>query len=619
MCGIALLLSEKPNLTRQSLEPAMALMRHRGPDALEIFAPPVQTGGSLVMGHNLLQITGQGKQGVAAGAQPMATSDGRFFLLYNGEIYNYQTLRKRPEIQHISFQGETDTELLLHLLMTLRLEAIPLLQGMFAFVLVDSLTDTVIMARDHIGMKPLFYQSSGSSLRLASELSALLAIPGFEAKMNGTQITNYLKYKHNGAHRTIFKEVFQVKPGQVVIWSKGHLSYQTWFSRSKYAGSGHLNVPKVKSLLQAAVTSHLSQRHEAAILLSGGVDSTLLLANMEKLGIHRCTAYTAVPTGKLAGSDPDTYFAKEAQKDFRADWVPVNYDETILQHLPEYVSQLSTPIADGAGLLTWWLAKHTDPKHRVLISGAGADELFGGYNRHKVWYQYIQMPWLLSSPLTKSALLISSFFMPKAISQKLQFLRNALKKDARQTFASLTANGGWGQSNLIFPESLSLPDFPIDGLAKDQLAWGLNWDQDFYLTGDILLVNDAAGMMAGKEIRMPFLAPDLYHYITEVPQNEVLERGSKWVLKDLLSQLGGQKYAARRKKGFGLHLGELLRQPYAQPWLETMVNRPFWNQYIKPGALQHKWDLHRSGKADHGQALLSALILDMWLAQRGAF
>jgi len=604
VCGITLFAQNNQAINKELLDKTAFSMAHRGPNGTNIQVLTSDSGVHYGLGHNLLQITDKN----SVQKQPFSDNSGRYHLLFNGEIYNYEDLKNNEALDGYQFYTKSDTEVLLALLIHLRLDALKLIDGMFAFTLLDLETNTVISGRDYAGMKPLYYSNINGNLIITSELQAQAKALNGTATINESQIPQYLQFKYANAPQTLLKDVYEVLPSQYLIWQNGNLTLGEIEKVLHEKGDGHLVTPNAKAMFRSGLQNQMSTNHHNALLLSGGVDSTLILAFLQDLGVKDVKTYTAVPS---SGTDADSEFAKLASEQFGGTHNAISYDSSLLQELESYASKLSAPIADPAGMLTWWITRNEVNPATVLLSGAGADELFCGYSRHQAFHLYLQFPRTFNNPVVKALLQLAGLVSGKA--ERMKYFLSSVTPNPAETFVNLTANGGWKPNDLVAKPTNVAPVSTANSL-EDWLQFALNYDRSHYLVSDVLNVSDSAAMMNGKEIRLPYLNSYLYKYIAEKQATECIAHGRKWILKTWLKDFQGKVFIKRKKKGFGTDFTSLFQTPQNLAMAKALNTKGHWlHKYIKPEAIAKKVSSLENNKAGSAQSIFSLLLLDYWV------
>ena len=625
MCGISLIIDSEGILAGKAvLEPALERMQqqqvHRGPDSGGAVLLPWARS-TAALGSRRLHILGATPESDQPMERSWGSKKGR--LSYNGELYNYADLRNELLRLGCSFTSSSDTEVVLYALMAWGREALLKFSGMFALVYYEEETGkespTILIARDRWGQKPIYYTQQSGYWLAASELQGLLASGLVKKQLNQRQVYNYLRYKFATRPQTFYKDVFELEPGHYLQLSPFAGVVEGTFAAppSIAAIEGPFDrievVEKVEELLVDALLTHLQSDKPVGMFLSGGVDSTLMLALLQKHAAWQlpvCFTIGQGGEGSPWGTD-DYKWAEKAASQYGAYHHPLQLDEShILGKFTELAGQQDQPVGDGAWLLTYLLSEHTaSTKVKVVLSGAGADELFAGYNRHSAFSKYLDSQGLLKPflPLLRSGsrLLPSGMNIPGRKQWQLlkKFGRN-VESNPYQTFLNFTSLSILANST----ESLELSP------AGDPLQWALAHDRQHYLISDVLALNDRASMQWGLEMRMPYLDQPLSEYVTRLPANYLLKGGRKWLLQDLLQQQGGKAYTRRRKEGFGMPFGAWVKQgktDFLWQWLQQKEH-PL-HEVLPPAVTQELLNAHRQGRADYSQELMALALLSHWL------
>ncbi|HEX8529832.1 MAG TPA: asparagine synthase (glutamine-hydrolyzing), partial [Cytophagales bacterium] len=383
MCGIHLILDKQSEPRPLAVGRMLAASSHRGPDAqgCRIVHSPRQV---LSLGHNRLKITDPRD----AANQPMATANGRYWLLFNGAIYNFRSLRHH--LRHAyNFQTDSDTEVLLYWLVENGREGLSQLDGMYALAFYDCHTETLLLARDPWGMKPLFYAENDKYLVVSSEIRGVLASGLVAKEPELSQVAHYLRFKFAQRPGTFYRGVRELEPGTTCVSSPGkELSVAGMrpdeSPAEAFSAPTRKDVlPRLTQALTETVARHLQADVPAGLLLSGGVDSALLLALAREAGVTDLPVFTVAYGGEdEAHATRDHHFARQAARQYGAAYHEVPVGRQLLESFWEWLPTLDQPVGDGAAWLTWLLAQEAKKHVKVVLSGAGADELFGGYHRH---------------------------------------------------------------------------------------------------------------------------------------------------------------------------------------------------------------------------------------------
>ena len=622
-----------------------AALRHRGPEGSGLWQNEKVT-----LGHTALRLSDRNNP---ASEQPMQSSCGRYSLVYNGEIYNHLSLRRLPEMQGIRFRSQSDTETLLHLLALKGVAALPLLNGMFAFAFHNSESRQTLLARDRFGIKPLFYRTGPNTLIASSELCGLAAGPGPALQPDYSQIPHYLCFRNAAAPGTFYKGVSDLQPGHFLLLNhtpSGNLTQTlTPFLPASFAkASPAYSASSASDLLEltrrteealiASVERQLRTEVPAGLLLSGGTDSTLLAALIAEAGYKNLPAFSVVNTPSEAcyGSHDYKYAESAALLyGFRPHLITPSH--ALLHRLPEMVHTLGQPIADGAALLTQLIAREAKPYATILYSGAGADELFAGYNRHQAFYKYLSLQKLLPGNMLLAgagagrytahtlARLFAGFtpadrYGLTAALRRLSGTAAGISADPVTTFLHFSAlpgfTTGFFRDGVFESTFTKATDKLVNGLktgSNRHMQQALAFEQSGYLVNDVLALTDRAAMAHSVEVRVPYLDNDVAALAALIPASELFKGGRKKMLFNMLNNRGGAAFTKRRKEGFGMPFGEWLRRPEYGYLRELILNQemPVY-KYVHNVKAAGMLQAHLSRKADFSRELFALLVLALW-------
>lgn len=623
MCGINLLVDHhKQAGSGEAIRQMTAALHHRGPDANAICRIEAD-GKHLYIANNRLKIIDLSEQG----NQPMqcsekGTAGTRYTLSYNGELYNHFELKNELLRMGYSFHSNTDTEVLLYALVAWGEEALPRLQGMFAFIFYDKEEDFLLIARDRHGMKPLYYHSSSAYLIASSEIKSLFGSGLVKKELNESQVYHYLQFRYAQKPQTFYKEVFELLPGHCLVWKAGanKPELKTFPSPAKPVFEP-LSPDKLLSQLEERLTdalfSHLHTDRGVGLFLSGGVDSTLMLALLRKHSAYQlplCFTISHKREEKNWGIE-DAFWADKAARQYDAAHVPVKVGSELLEQFPAFVAEQDQPIGDSAAWLTSILSKEaTSRQVGVVLSGAGADELFGGYNRHQAFYFYLKhfrrVQWLLPAFKAAGNMLPAGSLLPGG--KQVRLLKKLLQDidpSPAQTFRNFISFSATNPkaAGMISPNE----DTPFE---EGWMQAALQHDRQHYLLSDVLALNDKAAMQHSLEMRMPYLSEEVAGLAEVLPASFIMDGGRKWILNQLLEANGGTAYARRKKEGFGLPFGLWVKEGKAEflwQWLDQKSH--LLHQFIEPAYTRKLLEAHKSGRHEYSMELFSLAVLAHWL------
>lgn len=510
MCGIHFIVSRHPSDV-QHMDAMVASARHRGPDQEGIHKG--QFGAfHYALGHNRLAIVG-GPEFV----QPLFNE--RYVMAINGEIYNHHALANRYGIS----ETQNDSTTLFHLLIQEGPKILEEVNGMFGLIFIDLVQQTILTSRDCSGQKPLYFAATKDRLVMSSECRAIEEVQPL--KLDAQQVRAYLNFKYVEAGGSLFEEVRQIGASTYTLWDHALEACEHTLHPKLSTGMD------LKTALSHATVDHCLGTGAPALLLSGGMDSSILLHELKHAGINP-TAYT-FNTGTQ-----DVQYAKKLAKDYETPLVVV---EPETHSFNEFIKDIDLPVGDGAFYFNWLMSREIAKKHKVVLSGAGADELFGGYLRHQAYQKYLSKKqfWLIAKPLSYALGLLPKS-EPK---RRIKRFFGALSSDEKQTFANFR------RLNLGIPFS--------SNKGTLTLKEALNCDATEYLQQDILSLSDQAGMAHSVEFRAPFLDHRLVQKASQLPAQDKLKNAGKHHLKALYqSEKGLSEVIHRKKMGFGIPFHE---------------------------------------------------------------
>ncbi len=529
MCGIHLIWGKGAN--RHAIQKLVDAANHRGPDQSAIYSPWA----GLWIGVNRLKILHPGPDA----DQPFWAPDGKSLLVFNGEIYNFQKLRSLLTKMGVEFVTESDTEVLLHYLRHFGQNGLKNLEGMFALMYVNLVSRSVLVAADRNGKKPLYYFQNQETLVISSEVRGIVSLQEF--RTDWEQIEHYFYFRTPLPGKTFFRGIRAWKPGRHSLIHRHDTFRWDTISLPREPNSVPSQALFAK-VLEESVLRQFQADVPVGILLSGGADSTLLYSLWYQKTGTKLPAYTVQLEkkyrAKYADGDATLRLAKEVPMDHRL----VEVDQRVFfENWEEYLRSVDLPIGDSAGFLTWMIGKNAKPETKVLISGAGADELWGGYQRHAAFSRYLAQKafWNRWAGILKKLPLGRGWGKYMA----------AIDPDPNRTFLNFTA--------LQNPPADMAADYAriFNGNLPEYKRM-LDFDRQVYLVQDILKIHDNALMAHGIEGRSPYLDASILGLWRKV-NDPTLLTGKPWI-RNILRESGLAWVADRRKFGFGLPLEEWL-------------------------------------------------------------
>jgi asparagine synthase (glutamine-hydrolysing) len=587
MCGINLIINTSHKPVSESLQSMQKATQYRGPDASGVFEH-ADEGWQIGLGANRLQVVDKDSKS----NQPLISPCSNYILAYNGEVYNHQHLKNILIGHGYQFSTRSDTEVVLYWLQEFGVTGLESFKGMFALVFINLKENEVTIARDRHGIKPLFYCQAGDQLIVSSSIIGLEAAGAAKLSLNQSAVVDYLAYRHVLGNTTFYQEVQAQEPGQATVYDK-MLSAK----KIKIKPPAPFTGSSLATILGETVSLFYDAKNPPGLLLSGGVDSTLLLAVLsEDLGVSGVNTYT------LAIGD-DSKWAQQAARQYQSRHHEIKISVNILERIDEFLQFTDQPVADHGALATWLVAEEAAKNGNVLLSGAGADELFGGYNRHRAYYYYLNHKQRVLAAKTSISKIGLQTLFPNGVKQFLY----GVNEDEILTYHN-------------FLLSYAVKEKPeIEGFWRKEISINYNmvkameFDRKNYLVADVLAITDNATMQHGIETRVPYLYDDIVGLANTISINDKMTQRGKGPLKKCLAGYGGMAYNRRKKQGFGLPMSEWLQDKNSfWLWEFLLKDSPIF-EFVSKTMIYNMLGLHRQGKIDYSMQLWSILVLERWL------
>jgi len=624
MCGISGIFHKNQQpVDRSVLEKMNRTMAHRGPDAEGYFLS-----GPVGLGHRRLSIID-----LSSGGQPMSTADGRYTIVFNGEIYNYQNLRDELSHAGVVFTTHSDTEVLLYAYAHQREKCLSKLNGMFCFAIWDAAEQTLFIARDRMGKKPLYYWNSESQFSFASECKAFRPLPNFRPELDQVALAHFFQYEYIPAPHCIFEGVKKLPAAHYLTVKAGQVLVQSYWDVPLGRATEDVDPQQAQSrliqLLDEAVDRRLMSDVPLGVFLSGGVDSSTVVALMARHREGKDIKTFSVNFNEKSFDESE--YSNLIAKKFGTD----HYQETLDPHrmidiLPEVCGFLDEPFADYSVIPTYLLSRFTRQKVTVALGGDGGDELFCGYPTFAAgqWAQsYSQAPSFLRNALNfvVNHLPVSDKDMSLDFKAK-QFIYGAAFPPVLRNQVWLGAFHRKEMRDLFLPDTkaatfLATHD-PLDRVTevmrncptKHPGERMLYFYQKFYLCDDILVKADRASMAASLEVRAPFLDVNVVEYAASLPYNLKLKgKHTKYILKKSIESLLPHDIIYRPKKGFGIPIAIWLRNELKDEMRRALDPSKIAKEGIfKPSAVTKLVEDHLARKKNNRKQLFSLLMFEWW-------
>lgn len=612
MCGITGYWGEG---SREILQNMGDSLTHRGPDAGGIAEL-----GVVGFAHRRLSILDLSM----TGNQPMHTADGSISLIFNGEIFNYKELKKEF-LSAYTFKGSSDTEVLLYLYQELGESFLKKIKGMFALAIYDARNGRLLLARDHLGKKPLYWTKNNDTLIFGSELKALRMHPLCPHTISGTSVAQYLVYEYIPAPATIYEDVYKLSPGTYLQYDGAHIT-QSIFSEIEpahgtIAKDFHGAKKELYELLERSVEKRMVADVPVGIFLSGGLDSSTIAYFAQKQSERQIKTFSI---GFKDSSFDESAYAREVAKALGTEHhervVDTKDLKALLGKIPEVLDE---PMADSSIIPTLVLSEFTGKEVKVVLGGDGADELFFGYDTffaHRLAQVYEKTPSFIHRGLYAllRKLPVSHKYMSFDFKVK-KFLSGFNTTPSRRNAYWLSAftpeelplifNGEIDESK-IFAHTDAL-------YARHAYLWdGLQTDYiQGYLVEDILVKTDRAGMAHGLEVRSPFLDLDIVNFALTLPvKYKQYGRTGKYLLKEVMKEYLPVHIVERKKKGFNIPIGAWIRGDLKELFESTLLD----GALVKSGLFKRSGlvillESHISGKVDNRKKLWTLFVLALWM------
>jgi len=647
MCGIAGLIDtshRKKAIELESVVMRMAdTMSHRGPDDKGAWTDEKA---GLALGHRRLSIIDLSREG----HQPMASHCGRYVIVFNGEIYNFKELRKDLQASARKFRGHSDTEVMLEAISRFGVDgALRKFNGMFAFAVWDRQMRLLSLARDRMGEKPLYYGWSGDTFLFASELKAMRAYPGFANEIDRDAVALYMRYNCIPAPFSIYKNIYKLPPASIMkIEASSSRPREADIScywslreaieagkKEQFKGSRREASECLENLLCDAIKLRMESDVPLGVFLSGGVDSSLVTALMQKQSAQKVKTFT------IGFNEPgynEAHHAKLVAHHLGTEHMEfyVTPAETMAS-IPRLADIYDEPFSDSSQIPTFLVSELTRKKVTVSLSGDGGDEVFAGYNRY-FWVKDIwkKIGWInRDSRNALAGMLIA--MSPEKWENIFHNLGNVLPKKARQRtpgdkihkLADILSAAGpydmyaglvshWPDTDVLVPGSKEPLTVITDGNARmggsDLTEEMMYKDAMTYLPDDILVKVDRASMASSLESRAPFLDHRVVEFAWSLPlAMKVKGREGKRLARELLYKYVPRKLVERPKMGFALPIDGWLRGPL-RPWAEELldeskIHREGFLNYLP---IKKKWEEHVSGRRNWQYLLWDVLMFQSW-------
>ncbi len=602
MCGIVGFVGARADMD-EILQAMMDRIVHRGPDGEGRFVD-----GQVALGHRRLSIID-----LEGGKQPMFNEDGSLVVVFNGEVYNFQELREQLLAAGHTFATRSDTEVLLHGYEEWGKEMLDRLRGMFTFALWDCRAKTLLLARDHFGIKPLYYYQNPETgtLMFGSEIKSFLAHPEFQKELNADQLELYLSYQYSPGENTFFKGVKKLLPAHWLEWKDGSVTVQRYWEPS-FTPDHSLTLEQweeeISAAMKESVSAHKIADVEVGSFLSSGVDSSYMaaLANVDK----------TFTVGFADKQYDETDFAREFSqhigvKNFAYRITPEEY----WANLGNIQYHMDEPLADAASVALYFVNREASKQVKVCLSGEGADEIFGGYNIYKEpftvsWYDRLPL-WLRRAVGSVAECLPPvhgiNFLVRRSRPLDERYIGNTnLMGERRKKHLLKNYRGS------VKPTDLSRKLFDKTK-GQDPVTRMEFCDLNLWMVGDILLKADKMSMANSLELRVPFLDKKVFELARRIPTECKVNAGqTKIAMRGAAEKTIPARTADKKKLGFPVPVRAWLRNEKYAGIVREAFNAPAAAEFFNVTELNRMLDQHLSGKRDNWRQIWCVFIFLVW-------
>lgn len=619
MCGIAGIyaLDNEKEVSSDELKAMTSALSHRGPDSEGYYFNSTH---SIGLGHRRLSIIDLSDNG----HQPMSNEDGTLWLTLNGEIYNYLELRKLLLQKGHLFSSQSDTEVILHLYEDHGTGCIDYLRGMFAFALWDEKKALLLIARDRIGKKPIYYASTARGFYFASEMDALLKSESIDREIDHLALDLFLTYTYIPSPYSILRGVKKLSPGHFLVVKNGKIGLERYWKPS-FTPKIQVSLDEAKTILTEKLGEAIRLRLRSDVpigcFLSGGVDSSIIVAMISRVFNLKVRTFTI---GFPDAEYDEKKYARTVADLFETDHNDFTVSPDAVEVLPSLVRHYGEPFGDSSALATWYLSKLTSQHVKVSLNGDGADELFAGYSWYHTSHLLKQWSRVFPALISSIVLFLLGGFRPGSLPSKAARFFELIGKDSTSRFADLRALLKIDIKKKLYcshflemlhedAESYISRRYD-EGSGADELDRMQYTDIMTYLPEELLVKVDRATMAHSLEGRSPFLDHELIELVTKFQPSLKYNNGRpKYVLKEAMKKYFPPNFLDRPKMGFTLplkrwfrgHLKEFAKHEICSGSLSRL-------SLINIDTAKNLIQEHASGVRNHDTVIWNLIILSQW-------
>ena len=621
MCGIAgkLILDSGRSVESAAIREMLRPISHRGPDG-----EGVRVDGPIGLGHVRLAIID-----LNTGAQPMANEDQSIWIVFNGEIYNFKELRENLQAKGHVFRSRTDTEVIIHLYEELGPECVNQLRGMFSFAIWDSVKKRLLLARDRVGIKPLYYCQTSQALSFASELKSILTDPAVPREIHLPAVRRFFSFHYVPGEDTLFRGIFKLPPGYYLVVERGNVTKRKYwdlkFTRERYSMPFEEAVAELGGLLRATVQNHMIADVPVGILLSGGVDSSAIVSlAVEATGKKVNTFTVGFDGGQVVDERP---YARTVAERFGTEHFDVSISaDDFWNFLPSYIWHMEEPVHEPPAVALYYVSKLARDHVKVLLSGEGGDEAFAGYPNYPNLLR-LERIGAAAGPFARLAGGMATLVGRLLDDGRVQRYGEAFGRSLQEHYFSRTSGpssyfnqhaGRLFTADFLQSTASVLSPAYVEALLKmvegeSLLTQMLYVDSKTWLPDDLLIKADKITMANSLELRVPLLDHMVMEFAASLPA-EFKVRGSetKRILNAAFANVLPEKVLSRKKAGFPVPYRGWLRSEFKEKIKEVLLSDGAWvHDYVRKCEVERLLEANARGH-DYGLEIFCLLVIEFW-------
>jgi len=620
MCGIAGYLLRNESYSPELLRNMADVISHRGPDD-EGFYEALAGNAKFHVGlaHRRLSIID-----LHGGHQPIANENNTIQIVFNGEIYNYQSLRDDLIGKGYKFKTDSDTETIVHAYEAYGHDCVDHLRGMFAFAIWDANKEELFVARDRFGKKPLFIYRENDSIIFASEIKSILQYKNYQQKVDLSSVWEYLSYRYAPGSDTLFKDIYKLSPGSCGLWKAGEFKQWSYYTPPDFYANDsaiEINNPVDAFLkkLDESVRIRMVSDVPFGAFLSGGIDSSAIVGLMSR---HSSLPIKTFSVGFSEAGYSELGYAKTIAEQFKTEHHELTISQDhLMDELPALIRFRDAPVSEPSDIPIYLLSKEARKSVKMVLTGEGSDEFLGGYPKH-VFERYAKPYQLIPSVLRNNLFEPAINALPYRFRRAKTAIHNLGLSDWEERMARWFGALSNAERDSLVSSKLkgAIHKQKYSGVPDDEntaLRKILYFDQTSWLPDNLLERGDRMTMAASLEARMPFMDHELAALVSSLPDNvRVKGRTTKWILREAMKSIIPQEILERPKVGFRVPVNEWFKTSMKDYLYDHLTgNASITHQYYNKKALEKILSDHVRGRQNHEKLLWSLLNLEIWHQQ----